>query len=562
MVTIVGKAYKDEEILGGASVQIYVRDIANGISTWLDVVQTDTGGRYQVPFDGLELHQNFSETAEILVCAWDDENERTATHAYLGSVVAEYHGEALIIQDIHLTEAGSCEYELQNNSIIIEEGDRVPYIPEFESPTQRSKFYSEMVFPQNNVTNVYVENSGEFIAPYDIIYTEAGEYIKEVRGENVSGIVFMGAVSILVTESPQEDVIELDDIVIDPGFALFSVRNRGIVDDLLTVSMFFSSRFHPVKVEFYVDNSLSREILDFSTPIVLIPTPHTDDIYRNIKMVAHGTVDGAAEEVEYTYEQTVKNFASITGSMSITYDEDTGKHTASLLIDGAPNVSEILWQIVYSSAVVEKVIRVTDEEQRALISIMYQKYTDSTMRDIEFEALQHGNYTIEAYVINTAGAIFKISENLYVPGGSGEEEEIAVGDTITIGCLSEHGEVPILSVHRLSRDGYEDVLSAPMDNAYDRTYFYDYTVEEPDSFYIFKASNSVVVKKVGSPRGCAVVYSKSKEPGMTIPYKLRDFNGDTLETGVLDDSGLGLYYKILSENAHGILIVGRTHKVI
>jgi hypothetical protein len=101
-----------------------------------------------------------------------------------------------------------------------------------------------------------------------------------------------------------------------------------------------------------------------------------------------------------------------------------------------------------------------------------------------------------------------------------------------------------------------------MEHAFDRTYFYDYTVEDPDSFYIFKAADSVVVKKVGSPRGCAVVYARDKATGRTIPYELQDFNGNIIDSGILDDSGFGVYYKVMSENVHGVLVVGRTYKVV
>jgi hypothetical protein len=563
MVTIVGKVFKEEEILGGASVQLFVRDIVNGISVWLDVVKTDTSGRYQVSFDSmLDVHQNFSDSAEVLVCAWDDDQTRVSTHEYLGTTVAQYDGEALIVKDINITASGTCDYVLLNNSIVIDEGDRVPYVPVFEAPTQMSKFHSEIVFPQNNVANVYVKSGADFIAPYDLVYSVPGEYAKEVRGENVSGLTFMGSVSISVNDVPSGSVIEFEDIEIDPGLAFFSVRNRGIVDDTLSISTFYSSKFTPSRVEFYLGDDLIREITDFSTPLVIIPVVHSDDISRNVKMVSYGTLEGSTEETEYIYEQAVKNFATITGDISISLDPDTGKHTAALSLDGSPSVSEILWQIVYRSTVVERIIKVTDEEQRALINIMYQNYADPSVREIEFEALRPGNYTVVAYAINTAGATFKISEDLFVPGGDGDEEEIQVGDSITIGCLSNHGEVPILSVYRLSREGYVDVISVPMEHAFDRTYFYDYTVEDPDSFYIFKASDSVVVKKVGSPRGCAVVYARDKATGRTIPYELQDFNGNIIDSGVLDDSGFGVYYKVMSENVHGVLVVGRTYKVV
>ena len=305
-----------------------------------------------------------------------------------------------------------------------------------------------------------------------------------------------------------------------------------------------------------------REITDFSTPLVSISLAGVAVATRQVKMVTVGILEGEVEEVEYIYERQVKDFETISGDISISLDPESGLHTAALNINNSSTVSEILWQIVYSSTVVQRVRKVSNADETALINILYQDYTDPSTLALEFETLQPGNYSIIAYAINCSGVYFKISEDLFVPGGGGEEQPINVGDSITVGCLSNHGEVPILSVYKLSRLGYEEVISVPMDHAFERTYFYDYTVEDDDSFYIFKAADSVVVKKVGTPRGCAIAYAKNKEAGRSISFQLQDFNGNTIDSGILDDSGFGIYYKVMSENVHGVLVVGNTYKVV
>jgi len=565
MITLVGKILKDSMPVAGGSVQIYVYDPANNIEQWSDVVVADSNGRYQVAFsDVRELHQNFSDKAEILVSAWEDASEiRTDTHAYLGSSILQYDGEALCIVDVTILEAGQCSYELVNNSISITQNERIPYTPHFESTNQVGFFHGVRVFPQSVVAEILMKNGTEFIDPYDLIFAEVGEFTVDTRGTSVFGVSFVGTLHVTtIASTDNEQSLVFDDIDIDRGLAFFVIKDRGIKDNILNLSMYTSQRYTLSNVKFFVDDLMVREITDFSTPLVSIALAGIAGSSRMLRMEATGTIEGSTDEVSYEYERQVKDFSTITGDISVSLDPQTGLHTAALSTTSGSEVSEILWQIVYKSTIVEKVLKVSNVEEKALINILYQEYTDPSTTTLEFEALQPGNYSIVAYVINSSGVYFKISEDLFVPGGGGEEQPINVGDSITVGCLSNHGEVPIMSIYRLSRDGYESEISVPMQHAFERTYFYDYTVEDDDSFYIFKAADSVVVKKVGTPRGCAIAYSKNKEVGRDIPFQLQDFNGNTIDSGILDDSGFGVYYKVMSENVHGVLVVGSTYKVV
>ena len=563
MITLVGKVLKDSAEAAMASVQAYVYDPANNIEAWSNVVKTDTSGRYQISFGDIrELHQNFSDSAEIMVAAWDDDEDRTATHANLGTFIYKYDGDALCVIDVEMLEANQCSYVLINNSISITQKERVPYTPVFESSNQASHFHGVSVFPQSNVAEVLMYDGTNYIKPYDLIFKEAGEFSIPVRGVSVGNISFDGTLQVTTLKAEGGDSLVLDNINIDAGLAFFVVRNRGIKDNVFNASVYSSQRYTLTNVKFYVDDNMVREITDFSTPLVSITLPEIDGNIRHVKMVSLGTIEGSTEEVEYTYEKDVKDYETITGDISISLDPDSGLHTAALNINNSTGVSEILWQIIYKSTIVEKVLKVSNAEETALINILYQEYSDPSVLSLEFEALKPGSYSVVAYVINTSGVYSKISEDLLVPGGSDDDQEIKVGDSITIGCLSNHGEVPILSVHRLSREGYVEVDNVPMDHAFDQTYFHDYVVEDDDSFFIFKAADSVVVKKVGTPRGCAIAYAKNKEVGQTIQYQLQDFNGNIIDSGNLDDSGFGIYYKIMSENVHGVLLIGNTYKVV
>ena len=563
MITLVGKVFKDSVEAANASVQVYVYDEANGIKQWSDVVKTDSNGRYQVSFaDIRDLHQSFSENAQILVASWDDDGIRTDTHAYLGTSIHNYEGEALCVVDVNILESGQCSYDLVNNSISITQKEAVHYVPVFESTNQASFFHGVSVFPQSNVAEVLVLNGVDFIEPFDLLFQEVGEFVVPVRGTSVSGLSFVGTLHVTTLEGTTEEGLVFENIDIDQGLAFFVVKDRGVKDNVFNASMYFSQRYTPTNVKFFVDDTMVREITDFSTPLVSISLAGVTVPTRQVKMVAVGSLEGKTEPVEYIYERQVKDFETVTGDISISLDPESGLHTAALNMTNSASVTEILWQIVYSSTVVERVLKVSNAEETALINILYQDYTDPSVTSLEFETLQPGNYSIVAYAINSSGAYFKISEDLFVPGGGGEEQPINVGDSITVGCLSNHGEVPILTIYRLSREGYTEVISVPMDHAFERTYFYDYTVVDDNSFYIFKAADSVVVKKVGAPRGCAIAYSKNKEAGRDISFQLQDFSGNIIDSGILDDSGFGIYYKVMSENVHGVLVVGNTYRVV
>ena len=563
MVTLAGKVLKDNKGVASASVQAYVYDPVNNIKKWSNVVKTDASGRYQISFGDIrKLHQNFSDSAEIIVAAWDDDKERTATHANLGTAIYKYDGDALCIVDVKIFKANQCSYYLVNNSITIKQKEKVSYTPVFESLNQASHFHGESVFPQSNVTRVLMYNGENYIKPYDLIFQDAGKFNIFVRGVSVGNISFSDVLHVTVTKVEENNSLTLEDINLDQGLAFFVVRDKGIKDNVLNASIYNSQRYKLSNVKFYVDGTMVKEITDFSTPLVSITLPDVKSNTRHVKMVSTGTIKDSNKKVEYTYEQDVKNFKTITGDISISLDANSGKYTAALHLNDSSEVSEILWQIVYKSTIIEKVLQVSNADETALINILYQKYSDPNITSLEFKALQPGTYSVIAYVINTAGVYSKISKDLIIPGNSENDQDLKVGDSITIGCISNNGKTPILSVHRLYRKGYVKVDNIPMDNAYDNVYVHNYVIEEDDSFYVFKAADSVVIKKVGTPKGCAIAYTGDNENGQIIPYQLKDFDGNIIDSGNLDDSGSGVYYKIMPENAHGVLTVGNTHKIL
>ena len=564
MVTLVGKVFKGDTVVSDSSVQAYAYDPANNIKEWSDVVKTDKNGRYQISFGSISnFTHSFSEETKIILASWEDDNKRESTHKVFGSAICEYTGGSLCIQDIKIYKADYADYNLMNDSITIVQKEEKKYTPIFESPTQASLFYGERIFPQNSVAKVSVKSGKDFIKPYKLIFEDVGEKSLDVRGVSVSGNVFIGTVNISVTKAEEKEAIKLKDIPTSTGLAFFVVRDRGIKDNVLNANIYTSNKFVPSKIQIVVDDVMVKEIDDFSSPIVSITLTSKTSDTRHVKMIVDGNFDGSLKTTEYIYEEDVKNYVTITGDMSTSLNADTGKQTAALHINNSADVSSIMWQIVYSSTVIEKVVKVTDADEKALINILYQKYVDPSVMSLEFETLQPGNYEIIAYAINNAGVYFKISDSLFVPGKSdSSEQKIKVGDSVTIGCLSNHGEVPILDVYRLSRDGYEKLKSIPMDKAFDKTYFHDYTIEKDQSFYIFKTESSVVVKKVGNPGGCAIAYSKDKTTGRKIKYQLQDFKGNVIDHGILNDSGFGVYYKVFSAKAHGMLLIGKTYKVV
>lgn len=566
MVTIAGKVLLEGLPVAGANVQVLVYDEAKDSVVLSSPVVSDTNGRYQFTFsETKEWHQNFSAKTEIMVAAWKDGTDKDISekHEILGTSLVQYDDEALVILDAIMSDQKDTEYQLAVSSILVKEKEETLYFPEFVCANQAISFHGTPVFTWNEPTDVETENGGTYDDPEKLYYSSLGDRQMIVRGYDKDGVQIVKSLSISVVENTGlNDSLQFDDVSIDKGLAFFSVKNRGVRDNVLNAVLFASSRYVLSKALVFSDDTMYGEITDFSNPNISINLPDTAADTRVVKIEFTGVVDGDIDETVYVFEREVRDYKSLTGDISISLDPNTGLQTAALNISDPDEVNEILWQIIYKSTIVEKIVKVTDVDETALINILYQEYTDPSNTEIEFETLQPGNYDIVAYILNGAGVYFKVVEELFVPGSVPDDQEIVVGDTVTVGCISDHGEVPILKVYRLSRSGYEEILTVPMDNAYDRTFFYEYTVEFDDSFYIFKSANSVVVKRVGIPRGCAIAYAKDKESGRAIPFQLQDFNGNVIDSGDLDDSGFGIYYKVMSENVHGVLAVGNTHKVV
>ena len=215
MITLVGKIFQDSNPVHNAGVQVYVYDEANGIGEWSAEIRTDSEGRYQLSFPNLrDLHQNFSENAEILVASWNDDGDRNAEHDDLGTTIHHYGGEALSVIDVDLEPRGSCEYTLVNNSISLVQNKRTPYIPVFESVNQAAFFHGERVFPQSVVANVLMWDGNNYITPFNLVYGTVGEFTLSVSGINVSNVSFVGTLHITTIEKNESQSLVFDDIIL------------------------------------------------------------------------------------------------------------------------------------------------------------------------------------------------------------------------------------------------------------------------------------------------------------------------------------------------------------
>jgi len=565
MILIAGKTKINGVPQGNISVQALVIDNGKNIKYWSDVVKSDDDGRYQMSMsDILEAHQDVSYDAKILIAAWNDDLPRADRHEQLASVELNYFGEPLLIGDIDLHDASTCDVVVSNNTIVATAEQQFEVNPKIEVLNQKYEVDGEIVFNQSKILNIYYSSNGmDFSKENSFVFYSSGEHVIYITADTVDGITISEQITVSVLEKTVDELDASDLYDVERETLFFNLRGSGIQDNLLQLVVFASSNFNIKEIYVYVDGSIEYSSQDFLNPVLTINVQSSESQTRDVKVVAIGENKTTLERVEKEYEATVKNFSSITGDIAISYNAETGIHTAALNINNPDDVVEILWQITFDSAIIQKIIKPENEDDMtALINVLYQKYTDSSAREISFETLHGGTYTVEAYMINGAGAYYKAHEQFIVPGDDSSDEELVVGDTVFLACKSNHGEVPIMNVNRLSRDGFEEIGSYPMDNAYDDMYTYEHTIENDNSFLLFQAGKSVVVKKVGIPRGCLIAFSKDMSAGKKINYELKDFNGNVADSGEMTDTGFGVYYHILPDSAHGLITVGKTTKVM
>lgn len=562
MIAIVGTVDFNSVAVGGAKVQVLIRDTPNSLLIESDVVVTSADGKFQLSLWGdLKLHEGLSNEAEVIVLAWEDGETRLDSHTKMISKTIIYDGSELILADVTLKEKYN-DLVLDNGSIEVVVGQPFVYTPVFSHVDQSSFEISKTIFPEQAINTV--EFSEGSFDEWSHIYNVVKQETVSVTITQFNGLQKTFDITVDVVED--DTVIEeLVDIDITSGMAFFVGSDKGIKNNGLEVFMTFSDRITPTEVRFYSDDSLLATINDFAstTATIGVPSPAVGT-HSVIRMETDATFIDNSGSVSLSYEQEMVHYSHIVGDVVVSLDPETGKHTALYTFDHVDEIVSVLWQIVYKSVIIEKVIDVSGSEEKGFINILYQDYVTPANNTIEFETLQPGNYVVHAYAINHAGRFFDASENLFVPGGTqGDDDDLVVGDSVPIGCLSTHGEVPILEVFRLTREnGWEVVESIPMGHAYDRTYFVDYVLDVDNAYYIFKATDTMIVKRVGDLAGVFLAYPKNLGIGRTVPYTLEDFSGNMIADGNLDDSGIGAYYKIVSENVAGVLVVSGTRKIV
>lgn len=561
MVVIVGKVFNNDVPVPGARVKVTIWDKASGNIYSSSEMIADENSAFQYDV-GLKLHQSLSIGSEMLIAAWDDDSTIEHTHNVLGTGLFLYEGEALIVADVNVIPKEDVSYILSNSAITINQREAVAYTPVFYSPNQMEYFHGVSIFPQSRVTAVYMESGGQYIDPYSLYFTDFGNYSINTAGENTVGQTITASLSVIVSESEVENILTFDDINIDAGLAFFAIKNLGIKDNIFNASIFSTEKYSLESAEFFFDEVSQRIETDFSSFGVSITLPSSVAETRIVRMETFGYLNDDTELTQYIFEQQVNNYYTVTGAMSIVYDEATSKHTASIDLGASVNLVKILWQVKYESVFLERILSVDESTQIGLIDILYEEYLDPSAESITFEALRNGAYTVSAYAINTSGVYTKISEVFEIGEGVIPDDDIVVGETVQIACSSLNYATPIMEIYRLSRDGYVSVAVTAMTQSFDTTYISDYVIEHPDSFYVFRVAGSVVVKKVGSPSGCVVAVNTKAEFSDPIPYIVTGIDGTELETGVLTDTGYGVYYAVMTEGMQGILTVGNTQKVI
>jgi len=562
MIAIVGTVSANGIVSNDAKVQVLIRDVPNDTFVESEVFTVTDDGKFQFSLWGdLKLHDGLSNQAEVLVVSWRGGETRLDEHSQMIAKTIPYNGGELILVDLELKN----EYNdllLENDTLQVAAGRPFVYTPELVHSDQPSTMLSKNIFPIQKIKSVLFSDGST--SKFGSIYNTIGE-----QTVSFSVVLFSGAEKTFETKITvvEDEVITKDlvDIDITSGMAFFVGKEKGIKNNSLEVLMTFSDRIIPIEVRFYSDGSLLSTLDDFTSASALMgvpmPSGGVNSIIRMETTAIHAD-DGT--QIELEYEQDMIHYSFISGEVVVSLDPETGKHTAVYNFDHASEIVSVLWQIVYKSVVIEKIIDIAGAEEKGFVNILYQDYVTPDNNTIEFETLQPGGYEVHAYAINHAGRFFDASTSIFVPGGTqGDDDQLVIGDSIPIGCLSRHGEVPILEIYALTRaNGWEAVESLPMNHTHDKTYMLDYTLSIDNAYYIFKVADVTLVKRVGAPIGIFLALPKIPIAGREVSYTIEDFNGGVIAEGQLDDSGVGAYYKVASENTTGVLVVSGTRKIV
>ena len=561
MVVIVGQVLNTGTPVVGAKARVTVWDKSSGTIYSSDELVTIGNGVFNYEMD-LKIHQSLSLGSEILIAAWDDGLTIEHLHETLGTATYIYTGEALVVGNVSISSKENIVYGLVNSTVIMDQKESVSYSPIFESTNQAELFHGISIFPQSRIVDVYMESNSQYIAPYDLYFSDFGEYTVNVAGENTFGETIMLTASITVEEVVVENVLSFEDMDIDAGLAFFAIKNYGIKENIFNASIFSTPSYTLESAEFFFDDVSLRVETDFSSFGVSITLPSTVADTRIVRMETLGYVGTDTETTAYTFELQVNDYSVLEGTMALVYDEPTNKYTATIDPGNSVNLVKVLWQVTYQSTLIQRVLDVDGVTQTGLLDVLYQDYLDPTVETLTFEALRSGVYVVNAYAINTAGVYTKMTDTFEIPGADIPEDDIIVGETVQIACTSINNATPIMEVYRLSRDGYVNVAITAMTQSFETTYVSEYVIQEPDSFYVFNVQGSIAVKKVGTPSGCVIAVNEKASFIDPIPYVMTGFDGIEIESGNLTETEYGVYYVVMGIDVHGVLEVGNTKKVV
>ncbi len=561
MVVIVGQVSESSTPVVGAKIKVVVWDKSSGTIYSSNELLSSSDGVFTYEMD-LEMHQSVSIGSEVIIAAWDDELSIEHLHEVLGTATYTYTGEALTIADVTIFPKESIVYELENDTVAMNQKEAVAYSPIFVSQNQKEYFHGVSIFPQSRVTDVYMESNGEYIDPYNLYFSDFGPQSINVAGENTFGEVLSSVVNITVNEVVVDNILSFDDIDIDAGLAFFAIKDYGIKEDIFNASIFSTPSYTLESAEFFFDGISRRVETEFSSFGVSITLPATTGDTRLVRMETLGYLGDDTETTPYIFELQVNNYSVLEGTMSLVNTPATDEYVATIDLGNSVDLVKVLWQVTYESTLIQRILEVDGVTQTGLLDILYQDYLDPTVETLTFEALRSGIYIVNAYAINTAGVFTRMSDTFEILGGVIPEDDINIGDSVKIACTSINNATPIMEIYRLSRAGYVSVAVTAMTQSFETTYVSEYVIEHPDSFYVFNVQGSIAVKKVGNPSGCVIAINEKADFVDPIPYTMVGFDGIEIESGVLTETGYGVYYVVMAEDVHGVLSVGNTKKVV
>ena len=471
----------------------------------------------------------------------------------------------IIKNDLHIT-SKVIEVELQE--IILTTKDKVS-IDELRANNYQIDYTLNIndpykKFKELEISEIYVEKD-ELKIPFQELAKELDELHKEgsytynVNFKLNNSMIFTYPITIEVTETAKE-LPKFKPIVVDYVAVIPLYANP--IKPKYPLTLIASSNFKVDKVEFYLNqnlifttNHLGKVDLDIST---------ANSFEENaLEVKFYGT--DLATNIKRVISRTLTFTPSDKLNLSLYHSYNSDKDTFTFGISGKENeldqIQTILWNVRYSSLVMQHIIGVGDINVDMLSDVIFEHMSDDEHLEMEIDFKQKGTFYVTAYVFDKAGNVHKLKDEVEVLDDNKSEGEYEVNQTIPVIIKANVDKTPVFDVYYIKDNILTKEKTVITKKLFGSIYSGSFVVNHNDCVYIVKVGNEITTFHIGKSNNILVLKAKNSTPPH---YIFKDYDGNLIEEGdFIYDENSKIMYVTLPEDKHGIVQIGsNTYKKV